>query len=311
MINKIRLSAQWTLPIVVGACLLALFTFVQPTSAIPSIPDPAPSPGSFGLEATKTQPAPTEGASITTPANGASFTTSPVTVNGICPTGLLVELFNNNVLVGSVMCTTGSFSLQVSLFSGSNELSAIVYDDLDQAGPTSNVNTVTYTNTQFTAFGALITLTSSYGRRSAPAGEELDWPLQLSGGTGPYAFSIDWGDGSAAQLKSEAFAGLVTISHTYDKAGIYQVSIRVTDANGVSAFLEVVAVASGKVDSTTASASSGSGSTTTPVTKILWIPAVASLILLFPAYWLGRRSEVVALRNKMLKDRDNYEEQQT
>ena len=40
----------------------------------------------------------------------------------------------------------------------------------------------------------------------------------------------------------------MTISHTYKKAGIYQVNVKVSDVNGVSAFLQVVAVASGKVD---------------------------------------------------------------
>src|SRR5690606_21109226 len=98
-----------------------------------------------------------------------------------------------------------------SLFAGVNELTAITYDDLEQAGPVSNSVKVNYTDTRFTAFGELVTLTSSYGRRSAPTGSPLDWPLQLSGGTGPYAFNIDWGDGSKAELKSQSLSGLVMI----------------------------------------------------------------------------------------------------
>lgn len=293
----------------IGVCLLALCTFVQPAAALNPIPTPDPKPGSYGLEATKKQAPPTTGATIATPGNGASYSTSPITVNGICPDGLLVQIYDNGVMVGAVMCSGGSYSLQVSLFAGTNELSAIVYDDLGQAGPTSNVVTVTYTDTSFTAFGQLVTLTSSYGRRSAAAGSQLDWPLQLSGGAGPYAFSIDWGDGSAAELKSQPLSGLVTISHTYKKAGIYQVNIKVTDVNGVSAFLQVIAVASGQVDST--ASSSGNTSTKTQATpKVLWIPAVVSLVLLLPSYWLGRRSQLVSIRNKMLKDRDRYEKGQ-
>jgi hypothetical protein len=248
------------------------------------------------------------GASITTPGNGASFTTSPITVNGICPNDLLVQIYNNGVMVGSVMCTNGSFSLQVSLFAGTNELSAIVYDDLEQAGPKSNIATVTYTDTHFTAFGALVTLTSSYGRRSAPVNSELNWPLQLSGGTGPYAFSLDWGDGSATQLKSQSLAGLLTVAHVYKKAGIYQMNVKATDVNGVSAFLQLVAVSSGKVDSTVASAAHAVANVTT---RVVWIPALIALLLLVPAYWLGRRSQLVSLRNKMLKERDNYEKQES
>ena len=305
MEQKIHLSAQWVLPVIIGSCLLALFVFVRPTSAINAIPTPEPKPGSYGLEATKTQPAPTQGATITTPGNGASFSTSPITVNGICPTDLLVQVYNNNVMVGAVMCTNGSFSVQVSLFAGTNELSAIVYDTLDQAGPVSNIVTVNYSDTNFSAFGALITLTSSYGRRSAAAGTDLGWPLQLSGGTGPYAFSLDWGDGTPTELKSQSLAGVVSIAHTYKRAGIYQANIKVTDTNGVSAFLQVIAVSNGKVDTSTETASTV-GDTAKP--QVLWVPAAVSLILLPPAFWLGRRSQIVSLRNKMLKERNNIKD---
>lgn len=312
MITKLRHSAQWILPtilIIVGACLLALLAFVRPAAAITQLPTPSPIPGTYGLEATKRQPPPTEAASITTPGNGASFTTSPITVNGICKVGLLVQVYNNGVLVGAVMCTNGSFSLQISLFAGANELTAIVYDDLDQAGPTSNTVTVNYTDTRFTAFGALVTLTSSYGRRAAAANSPLSWPLQLSGGSGPYAFSIDWGDGSPAELKSQALAGLVTISHIYKKAGIYQVNIKVTDTNGVTAFLQVIAVANGKVDSSTAVAASDKKAEASSPPQILWIPTALSLMLLLPAFWLGRRSQLVSLQNKMLKERDSVKQE--
>lgn len=269
-------------------------------------------PGSFGLAATKTQAPPTQGATISTPGNGSSFNNSPITVTGICPTGLLVQVYNNGVMVGAVVCTNGSFSLQVSLFPGKNDLSVTVYDDLGQAGPSSNTVTVTYTDTSFSAFGQSITLTSSYGRRSAAANSQLDWPLQLSGGTSPYAFSIDWGDGTPSQLKSQALAGLVTISHTYKKAGIYQVNIRVTDKNGLSAFLQVIAVANGKVDSsTTPTTPNTSGNTAaTKPPQILWIPIIVLLLLLPTSYWLGRRSELIIIRNKMLHDRDKYEKEQ-
>lgn len=309
MVHIKHLSAQWALPVTIGMCLLALFVCTQPVSALTPLPTPTPKPGSIGLEATKKQPAPTQGATITTPGNGAGFSTSPITVNGICPAGLLVQILNNGVMVGSVMCTNGSFTLQVSLFAGANELSAIVYDDLDQAGPTSNIVTVNYTDTRFTAFGALVTLTSSYGRRSAAAGTPLSWPLQLSGGTGPYAFSIDWGDGSPAELKSQALSGVVTINHVYKRAGIYQVNIKVTDVNGVSAFLQIIALANGKVDgAAAAAANTDTGAQTPAQTKVLWMPAAISTGLLLPAFFLGRLSQVVSLRHKMMKERDAYKD---
>lgn len=307
MVRKIHSSAQWALPTIIGMCLLALLVHNGQVEALTPLPEPAPKPGSYGIEATKKQPPPTQGATITTPGNGSSFSNSPITVNGICPNGLLVQVYNNGVMVGSVVCANGTFSVQVSLFAGTNELSAMVYDDLDQAGPVSNIVTVTYTDTRFTAFGALVTLTSSYGRRSAPAGTALTWPLQLSGGTGPYAFSVDWGDGGKPELKSQALAGVVNIAHVYKKAGIYRVNITVTDANGVSAFLQVIAVSSGKVDGTADAASTNDNSKSTPKPEILWIPTLVSFALLPPAFWLGRQSQIVSLRNKMLKERANYD----
>ncbi|MGV9001401.1 MAG: hypothetical protein ACOH18_00370 [Candidatus Saccharimonadaceae bacterium] len=306
MTLKLQKSAAWALPITVGVYLLALFVFVQPAAAINQIPTPQPIPGSYGLAATKTQEPPTTAATITTPGNGASFGSSPITVSGICTTDLLVQVYNNGVMSGSVMCTNNSFSLQVSLFAGTNEFTAIMYDSLEQAGPTSNIVTVTYTDANISAFGQLITLTSSYGRRSAPTGSELTWPLQLTGGTGPYAFSLDWGDTSSAELKSQSLAGLVSIAHPYKKAGIYQVNVKATDVNGVSAFLQVVAVSSGKVD---AAATSSANDAPATKTTVLWLPAAVAFILLIPSFWLGRLSEVVSLHNKMLKERDAYKEE--
>ena len=308
MVLTKHINARWALPISIGACLLAFFVSVQPVSALNPIPTPQPKPGSYGVEATKTKAPPTQGATITTPGNGTSTSTSPITVNGICPNGLLVQIYNNGVMVGAVMCTGGSFSLQVSLFAGVNELTAIVYDELDQAGPISNVVTVNYTDTSLKAFGSLITLTSSYGRRSAPVGMSLTWPLQLSGGTGPYAFSIDWGDGTKPELKSQALAGVVNIAHTYKKAGVYQVNITVTDVNGVSAFLQVIAVASGKVDAAANTVATDDDKKVVIQKEVLWIPAAVALALLFPTYWLGRRSQLVSIRNKMLKERDKFKE---
>lgn len=305
MIRTLRKSALWVLPTSIGVYLLALFVFVPSTSAINQIPIPEPIPGSYGLAATKTQDPPTAAPTITTPGNGASFGNSPITVSGICISDLLVQVFNNGVMVGAVMCTNNSFSLQASLFAGTNEFTAVMYDSLEQGGPTSNIVSVNYTDSTITAFGQLITLTSSYGRRSAPAGAQLSWSLQLTGGTGPYAFSIDWGDSSATELKSQSIAGLVTIAHTYKNAGIYQVNIKVTDVNGVSAFLQVIAVSSGKVDGT---ATPGAPNTSGTEPKVVWVwaPAAIGFALLIPAFWLGRMSQVVSIKNKMLKERDAY-----
>lgn len=263
-----------------------------------------PQSGSFGMEATKTQPAPTETATITTPSTGMSFSDSPITVAGLCKTGLIVQIYDNGTLVGAIDCTNGSYSLQVSLFTGVNDLTAVLFDDLGQGGPVSNQVSVNYNNANFSAFGTLITLTSNYARRAANPGSTLTWPLILSGGTGPYAFSIDWGDGNKADLKSVTSPGNLDVTHVYKQAGLYHVTVKVTDVNGVTAFLQLVAVANGKP-----ATSAGAGTTkTVTVVKWIWIPAVVTLVLLFPAYWLGRRSELVSLHRQLEKNMENFKE---
>lgn len=308
MVHKLTAVVKWSLLAVAGAAIVSL-VFLGAGSAraqsITPLPIPEPIPGSYGLAATKTQEPPTQAATISTPGNGASFNTSPITVSGLCQTDLLVQIYNNGVMVGSVICQNGSFSLEVSLFAGLNELSAIQFDNLEQPGPTSNLATVTYTDTSFAAFGQLITLTSTYGRRAAAAGSELTWPLQLTGGNGPYAMSIDWGDGTSSDLQSVLLAGNLNISHIYKNAGIYQVNIRVTDVNGVSAFLQVIAVSNGEQNET---ASTAGDVAPTVITQVLWLPALLALILLAPAFWLGRRSQLVSLHNRMLKERNSLDD---
>ncbi len=252
------------------------------------LPSPGPSSGSVGLEGTVPTAPPSRGATITIPAEGAVFTDIPVTVSGLCQTGLLVKLFSNNVFVGSVVCASGSYSLQISLFSGKNDLVARVYDALDQAGPDSNTVSVTFNDAQFDEFGTHVSLSSDYARRGAPPGTELDWPILLSDGSGPYALSIDWGDGSPTDLISVENSGALTIRHTYKTAGTYRVIIKATDKNGGVAFLQLVAQATGAVQSNN---SKNNSPNVKVVTKIEYWPALAMLPLIFAAFWLGSRYE--------------------
>lgn len=280
-------------------CALALPNAVQ---AIGSQQNPQS--GSVGLEGTVPSPPPTQAATITVPGNGQSFKATPITVGGLCKTGLLVKIFSNNIFVGSANCTNGSYSLQTDLFSGRNDLVARVYDALDQAGPDSNVVSVTYADTAFAQFGTRVSLNSIYAQLGADPGKVLDWPIILSGGFGPYAISVDWGDGTAPSIQSESFPGNISIKHTYKSAGVYKVIVRATDANGSVAFLQLVGVANGKVSqgSTTGGAAGSSGGSTTNTT-IIWWPMLLLLPLILSAFWLGRRHELFAIRKQLERSR--------
>lgn len=258
-----------------------------------------PQAGSVGLEGSISTAPPSRAASITTPGNGAVFTTTPITVAGLCTSGNLIKLFDNNVFVGSVLCVNGSYSLRIDLFSGGNQLVARVYDALDQAGPDSNTVSVTFNDAQYAQFGSRVTISSIYARRGAYPGDSLVWPLILNGGTGPYAVSVDWGDGSAPALQSQSAAGSLEVKHTYTNAGVYTVVVRATDKNGVAAFLQLVAVANGATQAN-GSAKNDSSSTITQ-TSVMWWPLLALIPLIVAAFWIGRRHELYVLR-KTLED---------
>lgn len=255
--------------------------------------------GSVGLQGSITQNPPTQAATITTPANGAVFTNVPITVNGTCPKNVLVKIFSNNVFVGSVFCPNGSYSIQISLFSGRNDLVARVFDSLDQAGPDSNTVSVTFNDAQFAQFGTRVTLSSVYAVRGAPPNQDLTWPITLSGGVGPYAITVDWGDGSPPDLISQSVTGDLTLKHQYKVAGIYRVIIRATDKNGGTAFLQLVGQATGATQST---AGKDTASQTVRV-EILWIPLLAMLPLIVAAFWAGRRNELFSIRKQLEKTR--------
>ncbi|HUS26214.1 MAG TPA: hypothetical protein VMY99_02615 [Nevskiaceae bacterium] len=257
-----------------------------------------PQSGSVGVEGTIPTVAPTQAATITTPTGGQVFTRLPITVNGICPKGLLVKIFANNVFVGSTTCENGSYSIQIDLFGGRNDLVARVFDALDQAGPDSNVVTVTFNDAQFNASGApLLSLTSNYAQRGANPGEILAWPIILSGGTGPYALSVEWGDHKAADLISQRFTGTIDLKHIYDSAGVYTVTIKATDTNGLVAFLQVVAVANGAV--TSSATTDNSAKPGAQKVSIMWAPAALSLLAIPISFWLGRRYELASLRKHL------------
>ena len=255
---------------IAGLLLLVLGMAVAFTATVKA----AEESGSVGLEGRISAPPPTTPAVISFPTNGAVIRDLPVTVTGICQDGLLVKLFKNNVFAGSAQCVNGGFSIQIDLFSGLNELVARVYDDLDQAGPDSNIVRVTFPSAGFNT--------------------------GISGGNGPYAVSVDWGDGKPADIYSQPFAGAFNIEHVYDSPGIYNVVVRATDKDGNVAFLQLVAVANGPLSQTSADGEGGGGAgDIKETTKILWQPAAISIPLILSTFYLGRKYELFTLRKRL------------
>ncbi len=270
-----------------------------------------PQSGVTGLTGVVPAEPPAQGATISFPTNGQTFTSVPIEVTGVCPQGLLVKLFRNEVFAGSVVCEDGTFTIQTDLFSGRNDLIARVYDDLDQPGPDSNTVTVTFNDSGgIDEEVSRVVLTTNFAKRGANPGEKLVWPMQVAGGVGPYAISIDWGDGEQ-QLISLDFAGEFFPEHIYKTAGTYRVIVKATDKNGTSSFLQLVAVANGAIAENTSdvdengnpvtsgSASvSGLSGATNGLQLVIW-PLYVMIFLIFSTFWLGRRYEIKKLKRKL------------
>ncbi len=294
ILSRIRVHDR----LVLAGAAFGLLLLLAPASAMAVT---NPQSGSTGVQGEISSPPPKNAPSIGIPGNGQTFTTIPITVSGLCVSGLLIKVFSNNVFVGATVCKNGSYSLQVDLFSGRNDLTVRQFDALDQESPVSNTVTVTFNDAQFTQFGTHVTLTSDFARRGANPGQTLTWPVIVSGGEGPYAISADWGDGKPASLISQSSPGVVNLQHIYDTAGTYNILIKATDKNGTTAYLQVVGVANGSASQQSSSSSKSGGSNSTPA-KVLWWPSAVSLGLTVVSFWLGRRYEVASLRKRIEED---------
>ncbi len=277
---------------------LVLAIFVAVAVVVPRRVLAASDSTSLGLTGTISAPPPTQGATITFPNNNQTFNSLPVTVTGICPSNLLVKIFKNNVFSGSAQCSNGSYSIKVDLFSGQNDLTARVYDSLDQPGPDSNSVRVNFSNNQGGA-GSRVTITSNYAKRGAFPKETLTWPIIISGGNAPYAVSVDWGDGKQADISSEPFPGSFDIKHVYDSAGVYNIIVKVVDRDGVAAFMQLVGIGNGPLSQTSTGSTPGSQPVAAVKTKIIWQPATVIIPFIFSTFWLGKRYELHSLKKRI------------
>jgi hypothetical protein len=220
--------------------------------------------GATGIEGEIPSNPPSTAPGISIPRNGQVFTQIPITVSGTCSKDYLVEIFKNNVFAGSAICKNGSYSIQIDLFDGQNDIIARQYDALNQAGPDSGVVTVTFNNTVPNS-GTRPTLTTAFAKRGANPGETLSWPLTLSGGTGPYAISVDWGDKGTQELISRSNSGLFNIQHVQQ----------------------------------TASTNDGGKTLVKKERVIIWWPMLVLLILVIIAFWLGKRHQLATIRGRL------------
>jgi hypothetical protein len=285
---------------VVGFGVLVGFIVLPMSDAIAQTTVENPQSGSIGVNGLLEGDPPTEAAVITSPNRNQSFSDNPIRVAGTCIEGLLIQIYRNDTFVGSTVCLEGGqFDLQVDLVTGQNSLYARVFDGLNQEGPRSTTVVVSYTPSGDegvdsggqgggVGIGQLL-ITSNFSSFGVDPGTELSWPINLVGGSPPYALSWDWGDGTTdlySVVDSGAYDGA---SHTYDTPGTYRVIVKVTDADGRRAYIELIAIVNGQATAGLTVA----GGTNNPATVNRYIrwPLYVVGALIVPAFIIGRRYE--------------------
>lgn len=288
-----------------GALLLAvgLLLGVYTTYAA----SPGPEASSIGLSGVVPGKPPATAPTIDTPRDGARFSTTPINVSGTCPKNTLVELFKNNIFAGSTPClNNGRYAIDIDLLIGANTLVARVYDDLNQAGPDSNRPTVYYDAmpaqagplTSLDFGGAQLLLNTDAVFRGVFPKQEMAIPIDILGGTPPYAINVQWGD-SSNKVVPRANNQSFTVGHVYQRPGVYQISIQGNDANGRVAFLTVAAIVNGQ-PSTVVGDTEGSGNVSNATLArllALW-PLYTSVVAIAISFWLGERREKYILTHK-------------
>lgn len=256
---------------------------------------PGPFAGSVGLTGTMPGKPPTTAATITQPTDGQHFNGSPITVAGTCPENTLVEIFKNKIFAGSIPCDkNGKFSLKIDLLFGKNKLTAIVYDALNQAGPSSAPVTVFYdvlppqgAPSSFLNFsGAQLLLDTDAIYRGTFPGQGLNVPISVIGGTPPFAINVDWGD-STNKVIPRGNNSVFNASHVYKKPGIFKITLQGSDSKGLVAYLQVAVIVNGQP------AVVANTENTKPPSSSLWILwiilAVAATAVI--SFWLGEQRE--------------------
>ncbi len=245
---------QWALLATLAICFSA-FSFFTPVKA-----------DDIHVMATVPAPLPPGPAIITYPHDQDHFATPDITVLGTCPDATYVELYRNDIFAGVAWCTSGAFSIPITLLPNANKLQAKIFNITNNEGPTSPPITVYYTllspptlppaSTQSQPLpssfqipplsllpspyiGPLL-VTSHYSYFARYIDEVWKWDITIMGGSTPYIMTVDWNDGSTSTFQNLTKGP--AIGHVYAKAGLYHLLITVTDKTGNKVILQLLAV---------------------------------------------------------------------
>jgi hypothetical protein len=284
----------------------------------------------ISVRAKVSAPLPSGPAVITSPGDGTHFTDVPITVAGTCPTDTYIKLYRNDFFSGTAICTTdGNFQLQTDLFPGANQLKARVFNLTDDEGPQPSVVTVYYdvpqppssegngsssggsstssSNSSGNPITAPFEISTDFAYKGYKVGQNIQWNVNVSGGTPPYALNVDWGDGHNDVI-SQKDAGNVTLEHRYKSTGSHTkssfiIKIMGTDSAGHQAFLQLfLSVGPAGIPNIVASNLPKGPHLNKNWLLVAW-PAYLVLALMITSFWLGEKEEIIKIRRSSWRGR--------
>jgi hypothetical protein len=272
----------------------------------------------------------TSPAAITSPVNGTHFSSVPISVSGTCPANAAyIELFRNNVMSGTAICSSGNFQLSSDLFVGQNDLVAHVFNVTDDEGPVSSIVTVFYeppappsgtggsssspSSTPSSSYSvAPLQLKTEFVYKGFYVGDPVVWPVEITGGTAPYAVNVNWGDGFNDVI-SRGSAGSFNLTHIYQSSGnnknnSYTIKINAADNVDQKAYLQFFVIVNSKKNVSITGTSNDIFTKSPPSLgnkNWLWIawPAYGLLVVMGISYLLGERAELAILSHRGLLKR--------
>jgi hypothetical protein len=249
--------------------------------------------------------------------NGRHYNAVPIEVSGTCPEhASYVKVFRNDLFSGSAICQDGKFDPPIDLFVGKNVITAHAFNLTDDEGPVSDPIIVYYdppvqpsspslqTNPAAPVKTSPLTVKTAFVYKGYYVGQQVVWPLEISGGVPPYALNVDWGDGQNSII-SRPQAGQFNITHTYQKPGgnqgNYVIKIQASDPAGDYTYLQFFVIVnqptSQKITGSTNIYSKGPPSLG-GLHQWVWAvwPLYLALVLMAASYKLGEREEFLSLK---------------
>ena len=201
----------------------------------------------------------------------------------------IVEIYNNNLLVGAGGCRAEHYSLKITPQYGNNSIIAKVVDNLGQYGPDSGTSSVVYLPQNRLEPQFLLSASSKYFGTRINEKHELE--LKIIGGEPPYAITVDWGDNRENDLVVHRASGEASFTHRYDTSGCYNIVIQSQDNKSAKAYFRTVVLVSSSAGGLISTGSVFSNIVAIPTLGLLWPLYLAGLAFI-AAFWLGEKYQV-------------------